>query len=115
MDKETLEALKDAIEKWKNIEEGKGVDEGCDNCPLCNYLRDEETDRIDCQYCPVLTSGKGSMFCGNTPYDKWTLHYLQSHREFYYKFQRNARCPQCVQIAQEERKFLESLLPKEVR
>jgi len=48
MNKETLEALKGSIEKWKKIATGKGVDEGWKNCPLCRLFI------IDgCRNCPV--------------------------------------------------------------
>lgn len=45
---ETKEALEGAIKKWEKIYAGVGVDEGVDNCPLCELFDDD-----DCTGCPV--------------------------------------------------------------
>lgn len=44
---ETMEALEGAIKKWEKIYAGVGVDEGVDNCPLCELFDDD-----DCTGCP---------------------------------------------------------------
>jgi len=38
VDAKALEALKGSIKKWERIVEGTGVDEGADNCPLCELF-----------------------------------------------------------------------------
>lgn len=95
MDKCTLTALKGSIRKWERIANGKGIDHGSDNCPLCKlFIMDA------CCGCPVRRrSGYG--FCRNTPYDEW----------------RDADVNRAVTaeyraLAQAELDFLRSLLPE---
>lgn len=66
MNKETLVALQGSIDKWENIVNGKGVDSGWQNCPLCEKFMDE----IGCFGCPVAKAGHP--LCRNTPYTDWT-------------------------------------------
>lgn len=69
MDKETLEALRGSIQKWENIVAGTGVDDGMDNCPLCQMFFDE--DEI-CTGCPVAIESTAPL-CFNTPYSSWRV------------------------------------------
>jgi len=50
MKMKTLEALKGSIKKWEKIHDGTGMDEGRDNCALCQRFQNED---CDCDGCPV--------------------------------------------------------------
>jgi len=105
MDAKTLKALKGSIKKWEKIVEGMGVDEGADNCPLCELFFDE-----GCQGCPV--NEKTSRFgCIKTPYNDWVNHHILKHENNLKKMK--VYCATCKELAQKELDFLESLLPKE--
>lgn len=61
---ETIKALEGSILKWSRIATGDSVDQGINNCPLCQMFYD-----LSCRGCPVDDeSGDG---CSDTPYDKW--------------------------------------------
>ena len=49
-----------AIQKWRDIVEGKGKDEGVYNCALCEVHE-------DCETCPIFEKTK-EWDCQNTPY-----------------------------------------------
>ena len=103
MDKLTLEALKDSIEKWRQIERGEMADMGITNCMLCQQYY--SAPKGYCDGCPV--SGKtGKRYCEGSPYEQWC--YIQAQRKFDIEV---ADTPELVRIARAERKFLESLLP----
>ena len=115
MDKLTLEALKDSIEKWRQIERGEMADMGITNCMLCQQYYSAPNCMLCQQYysapkgycdgCPV--SGKtGKRYCEGSPYEQWC--YIQAQRKFDIEV---ADTPELVRIARAERKFLESLLP----
>lgn len=63
--KQKKAALLGAIEKWKWIAAGKGVDLGTDNCPLCHLYY-----RFGCRGCPVYQK-TGKSDCWGTPYDEY--------------------------------------------
>lgn len=44
-------ALDLSIRKWRDIVEGKGIDEGGDNCALCEF-------EYSCEDCPISEDGK---------------------------------------------------------
>lgn len=92
MDEKTLEALKGSIRKWEAIVAGTGVDEGGDNCPLCQ-LFSFSCDEGDyyCYGCPVMLK-TGHDDCRTTPY---------------YAYRAN----KTTENAQAELDFLKSLLP----
>jgi len=97
-----LRALKGAILKWERIERGVGVDKGSRNCPLCKTC-------LDCSGCPVAEKVQKSG-CNKTPWIKWSNHHSRKHLVSSYPFE--ILCGKCVQLAREERIFLESLLPR---
>lgn len=68
MDAKTLEALRGSIAKWEGIVAGEEVDDGGDNCPLCQIFN-ASTDRRDpaCNGCPVRER-TGMPFCSGSPY-----------------------------------------------
>lgn len=85
MDAETLTALRGSIAKWAAIVAGTGIDDGCDNCPLCQKFNGEVLGRDDeeekpfehegpwvCRGCPVAIAANRD-HCGNTPYAAYCL------------------------------------------
>jgi hypothetical protein len=106
MNARTLKALKESIEHWRRIAEGKECEHGRDNDPLCELFWAGE-----CTSCPVAKKGWGG--CCGTPYGEWKGHHFESHLpESLGQQGRKARCPKCKEIALKEVAFLESLLPK---
>lgn len=101
MDKDTLRALKDSIEKWRQIERGEMADLASDNCMLCQKFT---VGAGSCRGCPVMERS-GCDGCRGTPYTNWVL----AHPPF--DDYRVADTPELVRLARAERKFLESLLP----
>lgn len=61
----TMEALDGSILKWEKIVDGTGIDDGRDNCPLCQLFWED-----DCNGCPV-EENTGMTNCIGTPYDNW--------------------------------------------
>ena len=107
MDRKIHEALKKTIKKWESISDGIGIDEGHDNCALCELL-------VHCAYCPVRLETHASN-CINSPYADWSYHQSTVHRRNGMKHDtpRFCLCSRCRQLAIEELEFLKSLLPKE--
>jgi hypothetical protein len=72
MDSETLAALDGSIRKWEAIVAGTGIDDGCDNCPLCKvfYYFSHHKGRTYCDGCPIYLD-TGITGCERTPYDAW--------------------------------------------
>ncbi len=106
MNKETLEALKGSIEKWRKIRFEGEIDQGSDNCPLCQLLRfnDDGMNPESCRKCPVYQKTKRP-FCEGSPYDTWCD--LCDVDEL-----SQANTPPKKRQATLEIKFLKSLLPK---
>ena len=104
MDKKTLKATKGSIKKWKDVAEGKGVDNGPKNCPLCKVFYDG-----GCVGCPVAGDELECEYCDGTPYELWLEHQDKAHGKHFGPFE--VECPECKEIALKEVAFLESLLP----
>lgn len=108
-----LTALQDAIKKWRQIERGEMLDMGPENCPLC-----WEFYASGCEGCPVMEQS-GYSGCRNTPYDnEWvgvatSVTLPTDHGAAYCTRVMYAGSTAAVHAARAERKFLESLLPKE--
>lgn len=104
MDAETLTALRGSIAKWQAIVDGTGIDDGCNNCPLCQKFNGEVLDRYDgppeedhegawvCRGCPVAMATNRD-HCGGSPYTSYCVDGKTSSR------------------ALAELNFLKSLLP----
>lgn len=104
MDAKTLEALNGSIEKWKAIATGDGEDHGADNCPLCQMFNNAESEF--CVGCPVFeTTGREG--CDDTPYHAW----LKIGEHISALAGRKATTERAKEVALEEVRFLESLLP----
>lgn len=80
-----------AIEKWQDIVEGKGKEEGWQNCALCARYGNSV-----CQGCPV--SATGHMVCERTPYTEYTK-----------AVEQKASKEILLKIARKEVEFLKSL------
>ena len=115
MNKETLKALKGSIEKWKKIERSVlALEKGVANCPLCKIFAADGVE-VCCKGCPVAKRVR-RYGCVKTPYNSWHLHHMNEHANKDYRgiyCHRVKDCPTCLELATVERKFLESLLPKE--
>lgn len=110
MKKETLEALKKSIAKWKRIVRSpKALDEAESNCALCLIFREE----FQCGGCPVCER-TGHSECQYTPFSLWYKHFEGEGHDFAWNEHnhRVPRCKTCLHLAKEELAFLESLLPK---
>lgn len=113
MDQETLTALLGSIQKWQNIVDGKDIDRGCKNCPLCHkfnkdwndidhgpYEPDEELR--NCEGYPVYQrTGKSN--CAGSPYADDDFVPTQEHG-----------MQPTKATAERELAFLRSLLPPDV-
>lgn len=100
----TLTALRGSIAKWEAIVDGTGIDDGCNNCPLCQKFNGEVLGRDDgppeedhegawvCRGCPVAMATNRD-HCGGSPYTSYCVDGKTSSR------------------ALAELNFLKSLLP----
>jgi len=105
MNKKTQKALEESIdEKWIPIAEGKEVDEGTNDCPLCKLFYYQH-----CKGCPIFEH-TGKIHCVGTPYQKWTNHQMKVHWHPFTLLK--VRCKICARHAWEQVDFLRSLLPK---
>jgi len=59
-------ALELSIEKWQDIVDGTGENNGIHNCALCRYY---QLDQGGCEECPVAIK-TGQNYCQGTPYDE---------------------------------------------
>jgi hypothetical protein len=101
---ETMEALEGAIKKWEKIYAGVGIDDGVDNCPLCELF----DGAYDCTGCPVdYVTNEG---CQGGPYSDWYWHHRYSHDSAKHPF--IIECAKCTEIALNMINYLKSLRPK---
>ena len=107
MNKKTLTSLEGSIEKWEAIVEGTGVDNGVNNCPLCQLFIGGRGAGVSIQGgCVKCPSNCGDNY---TPYREWQTHLIYNHSRAIKKI----HCPTCKELAQAELDHLKSLLPKE--
>jgi len=102
MNRKILKALKGSIKKWEDIVDETGIDDGSDNCPLC------EVCRYTCDGCPIRIKKK--VTCSSTPYGEWKTHHYYKHDKE--DLPLKVECPECEKLAKKELKFLKSFLPK---
>jgi hypothetical protein len=108
MNAETREALEGSIKKWRNIVAGTGVDEGTDNCPLCELFYDPVSyAEQECLGCPVFEK-TGHQYCYKTPYENFDLASTHCINDISNKDRREELTKQ----AQAELDFLISLRPE---
>lgn len=107
MDIKTKEALCGSIQKWINIIENGGEDEGQDNCPLCELFNPwswtPEEGIEDCEGCPVYAK-TGHIYCRCTPYSDWVWCTPPNRRYVH--------SPESKAAAIDELEFLISLYPE---
>lgn len=114
MDDKTLTALQRSIQKWEAIVAGTGVDDGVDNCALCQAFSDDYRNEpgwaVDgCFGCPVAEK-VGAANCMGTPYDAWAAHGRTSAE--YKRHPYKVEDEKGKQLAQAELDFLRSLVPQ---
>lgn len=115
MHPETLEALKKSIRKWQRIAKSpKHLDEGDKNCALCQRFDGTCGLGSHGEVCPVSQKVKDRS-CHLTPYDQWQDHHKQDHGRFDVPCFRVPHCKECLTLAKDELRFLESLLPRKER
>lgn len=103
-------AIMESIKKWDEIFAGTGIDDGWENCKLCQYFISESNDADEeCRRCPVALD-TGRKHCKETPYDEWTTHQNEVHFESYDTLENKIYCEECREIAQRERDYLHKLL-----
>ncbi len=110
-DHEKLVALVGSIQKWKLIAQGKGVDMGMTNCPLCSQFN---TEFRDCAGCPVAIDVEESG-CTGTPYADWWSHWNDTHNkaDCRVRWPKAALCEECVTLAWRMVWFLCTLIPED--
>ena len=109
MDARTRKALEGSIAKWQSIVDGTGLDEGTENCPLCQlyYVRNSRS----CGSCPVEADTEVDG-CNGTPYEGWIDHHAECHPGQSSIGRRVIPgCDQCLSLAKAELDYLEWLLP----
>ena len=101
MDDETLNALKESIEKWRKNETlpvSEARTHGTD-CPLCDLAARRNRNSFSCDGCPVADRGHDE--CEGTYYYTARHYFFARDEEKFHEYSRL------------EREFLESLLPKD--
>ena len=93
-DRETKQAIRDAVEHWKDIVTRRIKNSNPNNCPLCRLFFDGE-----CEGCPV-SQFTGEAYCEETPYWEWANAGESETRGA---------------AAKKELAFLESFVPKKER
>ncbi len=102
MNKEIKVALEGSIKKWERIVRStQAIDYGDTNCPLCKLFFPIDK----CGGCPVAEKSN-NWACENTPHEDWANHQEKEHDSEYH---RQPYCKECLRLAREELKFLESL------
>ena len=101
MNRATLTALKESIEHWRRMEEGRrkpGESIGAPSCALCQLFNCDILD--NCEGCPVFER-TGQDSCGGTPYREAVIAFSAGYDSRAFKI-----------AARHEREFLENLLPE---
>jgi hypothetical protein len=93
--------------KWRNIAYFGGMDMGIDNCALCQQFFFPAASR--CYGCPVFEK-TGHKECIFSPHGNWIMHQYKEHQT-----KLKVCCPECVELAEEEIKFLELVLEEEIK
>ena len=110
---DNIKLIQKSIAKWEAIRDGKGVDQGPYNCPLCaEYYWYKE-----CVGCPIREH-TGEACCINTPYEKWTNHHDELHfLESIFAKEITVftiHCDECKQLVEEELDFLTLILAEAI-
>ena len=100
------ELLKKTKKKWDNIIDENGLDKGIANCAFCQTYYSVE-DMSCSENCPIFIF-TGVHGCVETPYIEWILHHEDKHENYEFPH-RGVICPECLELAKAERKFLDEL------
>lgn len=113
MNKATLKALRDSIEHWRRMEDGKQEpleEPTSKSCALCEMFYHAEPPLCPCNGCPV-SEMTGELYCKATPYylawDAWR--FLKNPDLT--ASQRRLNTKEFRRRAKPMREFLETLLP----
>ena len=100
-----IKALEGSIEKWWCIVHDGAEDDGPNDCPCCKEFRtrDDETELINCDNCPVFEDTKQTG-CGGTPYWDYEVHGVGCDEHW-----GGEQCDECTSIAQLELDYLTAL------
>ena len=96
------ELHKKTKKKWDKIIYENGLDKGTANCAFCKVYNDGFCSKK----CPIFIF-TGVYGCHETPYTKWVSH--QEHIHANHEFPHRVVCPECLELAKAERKFLDKL------
>lgn len=103
-------ALEGSIKKWEEIVESpEAMDEGPDNCPLCQLFDLAHDCKTSKEVC-IIAKAVGDVGCRKTPYQKWIRHQEEAHLyDSLSDWHRITGCKTCLRLAKEELTFLKSL------
>ena len=102
----TRAALEKSIEKWQEIADGSGTDEGSRNCALCGLFL-----AVDCRGCPVAVA-TGKTLCDGSPYVRWGWAFSAAE---WLDGSRRADTSERKAAARAELEFLQGLFPAKRR
>lgn len=103
--KEQMQALDGSIEKWDQICNQNGIDNGRNDCSLCQI---DNTNRR-CEQC-IIYLDTGGRFCEKSPYEAWVDHHTQFHSNYMItRVRKSCECPECYILANEEYEYLKDL------
>lgn len=104
-------ALEGSISKWDAIVESpEAMDEGADNCPLCQLFDSVYGDCRNSGGMCIVVKAVGVTGCRKTPYVKWLSHQKRAHLfDSSPDWHRIAGCKTCLKLSKEELEFLKSL------
>lgn len=89
MDDEDL--IKLSIQKWQDIVDGTGTDEGITNCALCQKYY---YSGCHCDDCPIKKI-TGQRFCGGTPYVQWARRHSHDAAQAMLEWLKTNVAPMC--------------------
>jgi len=87
-----MNLIKLSAKKWTDIAVNGGVDNGVEDCPLCQ----EYWDKPRCGTCPIK-EGSGKHGCNETLYLEWKDHQFDIHG--LNSLPLKSECPECSRIA----------------
>lgn len=101
-----------SIQKWQDIVDGVGVDDGAKNCALCEMFSENLPVIKICVGCPVWKK-TGERCCADTPYDDWMeIQEAREKRDRDYDSLWECFDEKSKEAAKKELEFLKSLLPE---
>lgn len=113
MNKQTLQALEESIQKWEDIINKGIVDFGHKDCALCRIFRKESTNNLmhytKCTGCPIKKK-TGYNMCIETPYTDWDNYFIDfKHINYITRSVHCVKDKKSRELAQDELNFLNSI------